>query len=493
MFCFSASYEWCKKLNFFHLNGTCLVSLKIRVQKYFSFDTTMYKLIFIILNILKTKLIIFAVLCVSVTTFSQKKWTIKEAVDQALAKNISIQQNKLGVALAKRDVAIAKGNFLPNLNGNTGGNLNFGSGFDPVSNNRISTSIFGGSVGVSSGYTVFNGFRNTNTYKQAQLGVKVSLLDLKKIENDISLRVVNTYLNVLFAKENLEVAKVQAAISEKQIEAARARFQAGSVAKGELLNFKSTAANDLQNVILQENALDLALLTIAQLLQEPVDGFDIAPIKVVSPSAELFFQNSETVFQRSLDYMPEIARAKLAIDNATFNILLAKSSFLPTVTASLGLSTNYGFNLNLPEGVSNTALFSQLDNNLGYGGGFNISIPIFNRFQTKNRVAQSIINKEISETRLESEKLQLKQTIEQAFLDAKSGLKAYEAAKISLAAQKEAFKNAEESYTYGSTTLFDFDLVRTRLVNAEGAMIRAKYDYVFKTKVLQFYSGELVF
>ena len=321
----------------------------------------------------------------------------------------------------------------------------------------------------------------------------MSLLDLKKIENDISLRVLNTYLNVLFAKENLEVAKVQAAISEKQIEAARARFQAGSVAKGELLNFKSTAANDLQNVILQENALDLALLTIAQLLQEPVDGFDIAPIKVVSPSAELFFQNSETVFQQSLDYMPEIARAKLAIDNATFNILLAKSSFLPTVTASLGLSTNYGFNLNLPEGVSNTALFSQLDNNLGYGGGFNISIPIFNRFQTKNRVAQSIINKEISETRLESEKLQLKQTIEQAFLDAKSGLKAYEAAKISLAAQKEAFKNAEESYTYGSTTLFDFDLVRTRLVNAEGAMIRAKYDYVFKTKVLQFYSGELVF
>jgi outer membrane protein len=219
----------------------------------------------------------------------------------------------------------------------------------------------------------------------------------------------------------------------------------------------------------------------------------VAPIILENPSAELFFQTSETVFQRSLEYMPEIARAKLAIDNADFNILLAKSSFSPTITASLGLSTNYGFNLSLPEGVSNTALFSQLDNNLGYGGGFNISIPIFNRFQTKNRVAQSFINKQISETRLESEKLQLKQTIEQAFLDARSGLKAYEAAKISLEAQKEAFKNAEESYTYGAMTLFDFDLVRTRLVSAEGAMIRAKYDYVFKTKVLQFYSGELVF
>ena len=441
---------------------------------------------------MRTKFILFVVLCSSIATFSQKKWTLKEAVDQALEKNISIQQNKLSVKLAEKNVAIAKGNFLPSLNGNTGGNLNFGSGFDPVSNNRISTSIFGGSVGLSSGYTVFNGYRNTNTYKQAQLGVASSLLDLKQIENDISLRVVNTYLNVLFAKENLEVARVQATISKKQIKAADARFKAGAIAKGELLNFQSTAANDLQRVILQENALDLALLTIAQLLQEPVANFDVAPIEVATPSVNLLYDNSSAVFQKSLDYMPEIASAKLDITNAAFNVAIAKGGFLPTITASAGLSTNYGFNLNLPDGISNTALFSQLDNNLGYGVGFNISIPIFNRFQTKNRVAQSFINKEISETRLESQKLLLKQTIEQAFLDVRSGLKTFLAAQISLVAQQEAFKNAQERYNYGAMTLFDFDLVRTRLVSAESTMIRSKYDYVFKTKVLQFYAGELV-
>ncbi|MFT5258190.1 MAG: outer membrane protein, partial [Arenicella sp.] len=319
-----------------------------------------------------------------------------------------------------------------------------------------------------------------------------SLLDLKQIENDISLRVVNTYLNVLFAKENLEVARVQATISKKQIKAADARFKAGAIAKGELLNFQSTAANDLQSVILQENALDLALLTIAQLLQEPVANFDVAPIEVEMPSTSLLYDNSSAVFQKSLDYMPEIARAKLDITNAAFDIAIAKGGFFPTITASAGLSTNYGFNLNLPDGISNTALFSQLDNNLGYGVGFNLSIPIFNRFQTKNRVAQSFINKEISETRLESQKLLLKQTIEQAFLDVRSGLKTFQAAKISLVAQQEAFKNAQERYNYGAMTLFDFDLVRTRLVSAESTMIRSKYDYVFKTKVLQFYSGELV-
>ncbi|ARV06919.1 transporter [Polaribacter sp. SA4-10] len=441
---------------------------------------------------MKTKILLVIVVLTSITTFSQKQWTLRECVDQALEKNISIQQNKLSLELAKKDVDIAKGNFLPNLNGSTGGNLNFGSGFDPVTQNRISTSIFGGSVGLSAGYTVFNGFRNTNTFKQAQLGVESSLYDLQKIENDISLFVVNGYLNILFAKENLNVANVQYAISKKQIEAAKNRFKAGVIPKGELLNTESTAATNLQNVITQENSLDISLLNLAQLIQTPVQDFDVASIDVGTPSANLLYKNSSAVYDKSLTKMPEIARAKLAIENADLNIEISKSYFLPTVSASAGLSSNYGYNLNLPPGFSNTNLFTQLDDNLGYGLGFNVSIPIFNRFQTKNGLAKSIINREIFETRLESEKLQLKQTIEQAFLDVKSALKTFEAAKISLAAQKEAFKNAQERYNFGAMTLFDFDQVRNRLVSAEASLISSKYDYVFKTKVLQFYSGELV-
>ena len=438
---------------------------------------------------MKNKFILFVALCSSVAAFSQKKWTLKEAVDQALIKNISIQQNKLSVKLAEKNVAIAKGNFLPNLNGSSSGNYNVGLSPDQTGI-LTNTNNFNGSLNLSSSGIIFNGFRNTNTYKQAQLGVESSLYDLKKIENDISLRVVNTYLNVLFAKENLEVASVQAAISKKQIEAAKARFEAGAIAKGELLNFQSTAANDLQSVILQENALDLALLNIAQLLQEPAKGFDVAPIVVGTPSVNLLYGNSSSVFQKSLEYMPEIARAKLEIDNADFNIKLSKSSFLPTVTAFGGMGTGYSHRFN--EIFTNDYFFNQLNDNLGYNIGVSINIPIFNRFQTKNSVAQSLINKEVSVMRLESQKLILKQTIEQAFLDVKSGLKTFQAATISLTAQKEAFKNAQERYNYGTMTLFDFDLVRTRLVSAESAMIRSKYDYVFKTKVLQFYSGELI-
>ena len=443
---------------------------------------------------MKIKFILFVALLISVTTFSQKKWTLKECVEQALNKNISIQQNKLNLEIAKTDVVSAKGNFIPNLNASSNGSFNFGSTFDPVSNNRVSSTTFGSSFGLSSSIAIFNGFSNTNTYKQAKLGVESSKYDLQKIENDISLFVVNGYLNILFAKENLNVAKIQYEISKKQIDVAQNKFDAGIVAKGELLNAKSTAANDLQSVISQENTLNLAFLNLAQSLQVSAIDFDISPIEIDSPSATLLYVNSNVVYEKSLINRPEIERAKLAIENADLGIKIAKSAYLPSLTGYGNISSNYGhrFKLVVP-GDFNEYFFKQvLKDNVGYALGVSLNVPIFNGFKTNASVQRSKINKEIFETRLESEKLSLKQTIEQAFLDVKAASKTFEAASMSLKAQEEAFKNAQEKYNYGSMTQFDFDQVRNRLVNAQGAMIRSKYDYVFKTKVLQFYSGELV-
>lgn len=440
---------------------------------------------------MKTKFVLLASLFVVSTVFSQKKWTLKECVDHALENNITIKQNALNVQLAEIDVKTAKGNFLPNLNGSTGGSLSFGSTFDPVSQNRVSNTLFGGSVGLSSGITVFNGFRNLNTYKQAQLGVERSKLTLERIQNDISLAVVNGYLNILFAKENLNVAKVQAAISAKQVEAAKERYDAGIIPKGDLLNVESTAANDQQSVIIQENALTLALLNLTQSLQIPTEGFDVEVIDVGTPLAVLLYDTSDVVYQKALTTQPQIQNAKLGIRNSEFNVDIAKSGFLPSISASASASTNYVFDLNLTPGFQNVKLFEQLDNNLGYGIGFSVNVPIFNRLQTKNNVDRQFVNLELSKVNFENQKLLLQQTIEQAFVDAKAAVKAYEAAKVSLESQQEAFKNAEASFNLGAMTVFDFDLVRNRLVNAESTLIRNKYDFVFKTKVLQFYYGEL--
>lgn len=440
---------------------------------------------------MKTKFLLLASLFVVSLGFSQKKWTLKECVDHALENNITVQQNALNVELAENNVENTKGNFLPDLSGSTGGNLSFGSTFDPVSQNRVSNTLFGGSLGLRSGITVFNGFRNLNTYKQAQLGVERSKLTLERIQNDISLSVVNGYLNILFAKENLNVAKVQAEISKKQVDAAKERFDAGIIPKGDLLNLESTAANDQQNVVIQENALTIALLNLAQSLQVPTEGFDVQDVDVGTPLAVLLYDNADLVYQKALTTQPQIANAELGIKDAQYNIDIAKSFFLPTITASASASTNYVYDLNLPTGFQNTKLFEQLNNNLGYGVGFSVNVPIFNRNQTKIGVDRQFVNMEISKVNLENQKLQLKQTIEQAYVDAKAAVKAYEAAKVSLEAQQEAFKNAQESFNLGAMTLFDFDLVRNRLVNAESTLIRNKFDFVFKTKVLQFYYGEL--
>ena len=242
-----------------------------------------------------------------------------------------------------------------------------------------------------------------------------------------------------------------------------------------------------------ENTLTIALLNLAQLLQVPSTNFDIESLEIGTPSAVLLYETSDVVFQKALTTQPQIKRAELGIVNSDLNIELAKGAFLPTLTYNVNSGTSYFNQLNnLLPGQNNDYFFRQvLKDRVTYGASVSLNIPIFNRFQTRNNVAKSYINRELSLLNLDNQKLQLQQTIEQAYVDSKAASKTYEAANISLDAQREAFKNAQESYNLGATTLFDFDLVRNRLVSAESALIRAKYDYVFKTKVLQFYFGEL--
>tara|TARA_B110000003_G_scaffold276131_1_gene321060 strand:+ start:5281 stop:6645 length:1365 start_codon:yes stop_codon:yes gene_type:complete len=446
-------------------------------------------------------LVITAVFSVSVS-FSQKKWTLKECVNHALENNITVAQNLLGLELAKLNVKNTKGNFLPNLNASASQGLNFGS-FLGIDGSRISRDSRRNSLSANSSTTLFNGFRNLNTYKQAQLGVERSKLNLEKIQNDISLFVVNGYLNVLFAKENLNVSRIQSQISQKQVEAAQQRYNAGITAKGDLLNSQSTAANDQQNIIIRENTLTLALLNLSQLLQISSEGFDIFTLEIDSPTKNLVYTDSEFVYEKALMSQPQIKNAKLGVQDADYNIEIAKSFLKPSLNFSFGANTSYQhlqgkkdeitiFNgITMEEEIIPNGFFKQFSDNLGYNFSLNLSIPIFNRTQSKTNIERQYINKKISQVNLTNEKLQLQQTIEQAFVDSKAASKAYEASKISLEAQKEAFKNAQESYNLGASTLFDFDLVRNRLVSAESALIRAKYDFVFKTKVLQFYYGEL--
>lgn len=443
---------------------------------------------------MKTKtLAIIALIAFSFVGFSQKKWGLKEAVDYAIKNNITIKQNALNLESFKEDVVAAKGSFLPNLNASSGANLNFGSTIDPVTNGRISSTSFSSSYNLSSGITVFNGFRLLNSYKNAQLNVMGGKLELQRIVDDVSLNVVNSYLNILFAKENLAVAKVQADISKKQVEVTEKQVDAGTKAKGDLLNAKSTYANDLQNIVTLENTLDTALLKLAQLLQLDPINFDVDEIEVGAPSTSLLFNDATAIYKKAVETRPEIIKEKINVKKSDLNIKIAKSGFLPSVTASASAGTNYSHRYTIFQGQSNDYFFKQLNDNFGYGVGLSVSIPIFNRYQNRVNLNKAKIGKEQSELSLESAKLRLQQTIQGVFLDAKAALKSFEAAKTSLEAQQEAYKNAQQRYDLEALTFFELEQVRNRLVNAESTLIRAKYNYIFKSKVLKFYYGESIF
>lgn len=438
---------------------------------------------------MKTKILLLVTLLSTVCVSSQKIWTLKECVGHALENNIIIKQNKLNLAVSEANIKDAKGNFLPTVAGYYSNSLGIGPVINDTTNSRVgSTTSLSGYAQLGSELNIFNGFRNLNIKKQAYLNVERSKLDLLQIENNISLNVVNTYLNTLFAEENLLVAKTQSEISKKQIERAQSQFDAGVIPKGDLLNVQSTAANDLQRVVIEENNLNLALLQLSQLLQIPFQNFSVAPIDVSVSSPTLLYKDAALVYTQALKNRPEIENAKLNVENAAINIAIAKSYYKPTITGSYTLASNYYYDLKQPQ--NNVKVTRQLEELLNHDVSVAISIPIFNGFKTDVSVEKSKINKEISETMLANEKLQLQQAVEQAFLDTKAASKTYEVSLVSLSAQKEAFKNAQARYDYGTMTVFDFDQVRTKLVNAESTLIRAKYDYLFKTKVLKFYFGE---
>ena len=449
------------------------------------------------------------VLGISFSALAQdKQWTLRAAVDYALENNLQVQQTKLDYETAEQNVVTAKGNFLPTLSGSANHNYNFGS-FIGQDGSRIARDSRGNSFGLNTGVTLFNGFRNTATFNQAKLGLEQSVLQQEILSNDIALNVVNAYLNILFNKESLKLAEEQIGFSEKQYDQIKAFVDAGSRARVDLLDTESQLAADEQRLVTARNNVDLSLLSLSQLLQLPKQNFDIENIDVNLTNAVFTYNDSGEILSYALENRPEIKNAELNIDNADFNIKIAKSAFYPTLSFGAGASTSYqhiqgqedlrsqtvedfaapsGFTTSLvPNGFSD-----QVEDNLGYNVGFRLSVPIFNGFQNKANVTRAEINKKRLELALEQQKQTLNTNVEQAFADAKAALTQYEASEKSLKLQEAVFKNGQDSYELGASTSFELDQLKNRLLNAQSSFLNAKYNFVFKTKVLDFYLGKSI-
>ena len=424
----------------------------------------------------------------TLSSFAQKKWSLKECVDHALEHNISVKQSQNNLLVNAQDITAAKGQFLPSFSGSLGERMSIGSGFDPVSNQRINnqtTHSFNYNLSVNQ--NVFNGFRTLNLYKQSLLNQEINNLELARIKDNISLNVVNAYLNVLFNIENLEIAKNQFDFSQQQLNQVRDLVNAGVQPKANLYTSEATLSRDEQQVTIAENNYNLSLLSLSQLLQVPFNGFKVEVVDLDLPSEVLLYKDVTPIINYAFENRNEIGIAEKNIENAELSTEISKSGYLPSV------SFNYGFSSVWSESANDLLkqdYFSELDLNKGHNFNLNVNIPIFSRFQNKTAVAKSRIQQENSKLNLEQAKLDLESNIQRAFTDAQAAFKAYAAAKKSLVSQELAFNNSKERYTIGNITAFDLEQARVQFINAQSSLINAKFDFIFKTKVLDFYMGK---
>jgi outer membrane protein len=306
---------------------------------------------------MKYKLLAIALL-IGIAGFAQnKKWTLEECVTYALENNISVKQAQNTLLSNDQDVVATKGNFLPSLSANMGHSLTLGNAelFPGQFVDRTSNAT---NIGVNLNQTVFDGFRNTFLYNQAQLTRETNELELNRIRDDISLSVANFYLNVLFNKENLETARSQVEFSEKQLKQVKDLVDAGVQPKANIYDAEATLANDEQSVTIAENNYRLSLLSLSQALQLPFNGFDVEIIEINDPAAELMYADVEPVLNYALVNRNEVKVAEKIIEGAELSTELSKSNYYPTVTAGYGFGSN-AFFTNLQD--TEATFFDQLN------------------------------------------------------------------------------------------------------------------------------------
>lgn len=435
------------------------------------------------------KSIIISVFFISAICFSQKKWTLQECIAYALENNITIKKAANTLLINDQDIIAAKGSFLPTVSGSASHGISLGQSqlFEGSFVNRTSNST---NLGLRVSENVFNGFRTIYLHKQAQLNLETSQLELDRIKDDISLNVANSYLNVLFNKEQLETAKAQYDFSIKQLQQIKDLVDAGTQPRVDIYDAEATLANDEQAVTIAQNNYTLSLLSLSQLLQLPFEGFDVQVIEVDNPSETLLYDDVSPILDYALDNRNEIKIAEKNIDNSEINTKLSKAGYLPSVSLGYSFGTNV-FYTNASN-MAEEAFFRQLNNNKGHNFNLNVNIPIFSQFQNKTAVAKSIIREDNAKMDLDQAKLDLEANIQRAFTDAQAAFKTYQAAEKSLQAQELSFNNSQERFNIGSMNTFELEQSRIRYINAQSSLINAKYDFIFKTKVLDFYMGKTI-
>ncbi len=454
-----------------------------------------------------------------------KKWTLKECVEVALENNLRIKRSVYTVETFKANMLQAKGSFLPSVNASGSYTQNYGRALNPTTNlfvDRNSTTI---SPSMSGNLPLFQGLRIQNNFKQSQRDLLASNHDLQKAKNDVILNVVTLFINVIFNKELLDNAQYQVNSSQQQLDRIKKQVEAGSLAMSNQLNQEAQVSTNELNMINQENALNLSVLQLKQAMQVP--GSEQMDVEVPNlPTEDLVLDsNAEGVYQMALETMPEIRSALMKVESADYAMKANRGSYLPRVSLNASVSSNSS-DLNVrrsvtsdgtvtvgttPIGVTapggenvyalipNTQVIeenysqgSQLQDNVFRNFSVQLSIPILNGFSTRSSVQRAKINREIAEISVKEAQNTLRQTIETSYNDALASARSFHASQKAVHAQEEAFRMNKQRFDVGALSIIEYQVSENDLYRAKSDMTRAKYNFIFKKKMLDFYQGKQI-
>lgn len=436
------------------------------------------------------------VLLLFTVTFSSaqvRKWTLQECVEYAVENNLTIEQFELDLENAQIDRSDALGDMLPNLNGSMSASSNTGFSINPTNNLPTNSTAFNVNAGFSSNVTLFDGLRNINRLNRAKMNAISNQYRLDNLKDDIRLNVANAYLQVVSNKEQLKTFKAQYAVTEQDMKRTKELVESGVLPRGDLLEIEATAANQEQQIINGESLVLISRVNLAQLLQiTDYENFDIAEEQFDIPPSDILKNSPKVIFDKAMSFRNDIKFSESNVELAEQDLKIAKGAYLPTLSGFFQYGTRYSDVTQIPDGngVPYTPNFTDqlwIFDGISYGAQLNV--PIFNGWSARNNVKRSKISLEKARLQFEQDKLDLENTIQQAYVDVNTFEKAYIAAEKTLEARRLSYEYAKERYDVGLMNAFDFSQAQSRVENAEANVIRTKYDYIFRLKILEFYFG----
>lgn len=423
-----------------------------------------------------------AALALAGSISAQQGWTLDRCIDYALENNIQIRQSDIAAQTRDVDLNTARSNRLPGVSASASQSWSFGRSLT-IDNTYANTNTASTSFSIGADLTLFAGGRVSGNIHNAQLGLEAAKADLERIKDDVRVQVAQAFIQIVYNRSILDVARNQVTIDSMQVERLDALAAIGKASSAEVASQRATLAQSQLSVTQAQNNLSMSILTLTQLLELPSpEGFDV--IQPDADAIEFSIPDSpEQIYAQALDIKPAVKSEEIRLQQASNSIDIAKGGYYPTLSLSAGAGTGYYTSSNR----TSDNFGSQMKNNFGPHVGLNLSIPIFSRNNNRNSVRSAQLSMMNQEMQLDNVKKQLYKEIQQAYYNAVASKSRYESSQEVQTSAQESFELMQAKYEGGKASITEFNESKNRLVTAQADVIKYRYEYLFNTALLEFY------